>query len=54
MLGYLIPLGTAMQKTGLPEFAAAQLIDNLSVLGPVAVLSGLYLVTTGLTSLTKQ
>ncbi len=54
MLACLIPLGTAMRKTGLADFVAAQLIDNLSVLGPVAVLSGLYLVTTGLTSLMKQ
>ncbi len=50
MLGCLIPLGTAMQKTGMAALIAHQLIENLSELGPQAVLSGLYLVTALLTS----
>ncbi len=51
MLGCLIPLGSAMQKTGMADLIAHQLIGNLSGLGPMAVLSGLYLVTALLTSL---
>lgn len=50
MLGCLIPLGTAMNQTGMAGFIAHQLIQNLSGLGPQAVLSGLYLVTALLTS----
>jgi len=51
MLGSLIPLGTAMQKTGMAELIATQLIDKLQIWGPIAVLSGLYLVTALLTSI---
>ncbi len=50
MLGCLIPMGTAMQKTGMAELIAHQLISKLEFMGPVAVLSGFYLVTTLLTS----
>jgi di/tricarboxylate transporter len=51
MLGSLIPLGTAMQKTGMAELIATQLIEKLQIWGPIAVLSGLYLVTALLTSI---
>ncbi len=51
MLGCLIPLGRAMESTGMAEFIARNLIDNLEAWGPVAVLSGLYLVTMLLTSI---
>ena len=50
MLGCLIPLGTAMQNTGMAEFIGHQLIKNLQSFGPVAVLSGLYLITSLLTA----
>ena len=51
MLGCLIPVGTAMETTGTAVFIAEKLIGGLQNLGPAAVLSGLYLVTTVLTSL---
>ena len=51
MLGCLIPLGKAMETTGTARFIAEYLVEGLQVFGPTAVLSGLYLVTTILTSL---
>ncbi len=51
MLGCLIPLGTAMETTGTALFMAEYLVEELQGFGPTAVLSGLYLVTTVLTSL---
>ena len=51
MLGCLIPLGTAMETTGTARFMAEYLVEELQAFGPTAVLSGLYLVTTVLTSL---
>ena len=51
MLGCLIPLGTAMETTGTARFIAEYLVEGLQAFGPTAVLSGLYLVTTVLTSL---
>ena len=51
MLGCLIPLGKAMETTGTARFMAEYLVEGLQVFGPTAVLSGLYLVTTILTSL---
>ena len=51
MLGCLIPLGTAMETTGTARFMAEYLVEGLQAFGPIAVLSGLYLVTTVLTSL---
>ncbi|MFQ5738355.1 MAG: SLC13 family permease [Acidobacteriota bacterium] len=50
MLGCLIPLGSAMQETGMASLIAHHLITQLRNLGPVAVLSGIYLVTTLLTA----
>ena len=51
MLGCLIPLGTAMETTGTARFMAEYLVERLQAFGPTAVLSGLYLATTILTSL---
>lgn len=49
MLGCLIPLGTAMENTGLAGLIASQVVEWLKALGPVAVLSGIYLMTSLLT-----
>ena len=50
MLACLIPLGTAMANTGLAAFLATGLIEQLSIWGPAMVLSGIYLLTSLLTS----
>jgi di/tricarboxylate transporter len=50
MLACLIPLGSAMENTGLANLLATKLVVELDVWGPVAVLSGVYLMTSLLTS----
>ncbi len=50
MLACLIPLGSAMENTGLASLIATTLVDKLDVWGPFAVLSGVYLLTSFLTS----
>lgn len=51
MLGCLIPLGTAMENTGLAMFSADYIVESLRQWGPAAVLSGMYLFTSLLTSI---
>jgi di/tricarboxylate transporter len=50
MLACLIPLGSAMENTGLANLLATALVVELDFWGPVAVLSGMYLMTSLLTS----
>ena len=50
MLACLIPLGSAMENTGLASFFATRLTATLHLWGPWAVLSGIYLFTSLLTS----
>ena len=50
MLACLIPLGSAMENTGLASFFATKLTATLHLWGPWAVLSGIYLFTSLLTS----
>ena len=47
----LLPLGTAMQKTGAADLLAANLVGTLGLFGPVALLSGLFLMTSCMTAL---
>ncbi len=50
LVGGMIPLATAMRKTGAAEVLADQLIYFVGALGPRAILAGLFLVTFALTS----
>jgi len=50
-LACLIPLGSAMENTGLASLVATTLVERLDVWGPFAVLSGVYLATSLLTSI---
>lgn len=51
MLACLIPLGTAMSNTGLSYLVADKLVELLRPWGSIAVLSGIYLLTSILTSI---
>lgn len=48
LLAGVIPLGTAMDKTGAADLLAGQMIAVLSDYGPRAVLSGFFLLTMGI------
>jgi di/tricarboxylate transporter len=51
LLAGVIPLGIAMQKTGAARLLADLIIQSLGHLGPQAVLSGYFLLTTLLTAM---
>ena len=50
LLGGILPLGIALQKTGGADLLANLLIDWVGSFGPMAILSALFLVTTILTA----
>lgn len=51
LLAGVIPLGIAMQKSGLAQFIAAHLLGFVGDFGPLAVLAAVYLLTAVLTEL---
>ncbi len=46
MIAAMIPMGLALQKTGLAQIAANSLVDSLGKIGPIALLGGIFLLTT--------
>ncbi len=46
MIAAMIPMGTALQKTGVAQMVANNLVDSLGVIHPVVLLAGIYLLTT--------
>jgi di/tricarboxylate transporter len=51
LLAGVIPLGIAMQKSGLAQFIASHLLGFVGGFGPLAVLAAVYLLTAVLTEL---
>jgi di/tricarboxylate transporter len=51
LLGGVLPLGVAMQKTGAADLMAQTVINNLEVFGPTAVLSAFFFLSMMLTNL---
>ncbi len=46
MIAAMIPMGTALQKTGAAQMAADSLVTYLGAIHPVALLGGIFLLTT--------
>lgn len=46
MIAAMIPMGTALQKTGVAEIAANGLVEILGSIHPTALLAGIFLLTT--------
>ena len=49
LIAAMLPLGTAMEKTGTAAYLAQGVVDTLGGFGPMAVLAGLYLLSALLT-----
>ena len=51
LLAGALSLGVAMENSGLAEGIASAIVDNLHGFGPIAILSGIYLLTSLLTEM---
>jgi len=47
MIAAMIPMGIALQKTGVAELAANSLVSNLGSVHPLLLLGGIFILTTG-------
>lgn len=45
LIGAMIPIATAMQKTGVDELIARRLVEGIGHMGPLALMTGLFLTT---------
>ena len=48
MIAAMIPMGVALQKTGIAQSAASALVTNLGAIHPALLLGGIFLLTTAL------
>ena len=48
MIAAMIPMGVALQKTGIAQSAASTLVTNLGAIHPAVLLGGIFLLTTAL------
>jgi len=49
LIGAMMPMALAFEKTGLSEFVSHNLVEGLKVYGPLALLAGIYVTTSILT-----
>ncbi len=49
LIAGMIPLSTAMEKVGVVDAVSQGMVDSLGVIGPLAVMAGLFLLTSGFT-----
>ncbi|WP_282043623.1 SLC13 family permease [Winogradskyella flava] len=47
MIAAMIPMGIALQKTGIADMAASGLVSSLGHIHPIALLAGIFLLTSG-------
>lgn len=50
LIAGMLPLGIAMEETGTAKLLADQIVDGIGVWGPLAILGGMFVLTTVLTS----
>ena len=50
LIAAMMPMSTALSKTGISEWIATTLVENLHAYGPIAAMAGVYLVTSVLST----
>ncbi len=50
LIAAMMPMSTALSKTGISEWIALTLVENLRAYGPIAAMAGVYLVTSVLST----
>jgi di/tricarboxylate transporter len=49
LIAGMLPMGIAMEKTGTAQFLADQIVNNVGEFGPIAIMIGLFILTTVIT-----